>query len=505
MTSLIKTDLKYCSLNVNYYSFPDSGNFGYISTILNQKFGMKLTFYGAAREVTGSKILIETEHGKNILLDCGQFQGKGLETEEQNRSLAFSPASVDHLILSHAHIDHSGLIPFIHRNGFSGSVICTNATRDLCSIMLADSGKIQEHDTITFNKKREKKGLPPVEPLYTQADAVSAMKLFISVAYDRKFRIDDFTTVRFTNTGHMLGSAVITLELKEKDGIKRLAFTGDIGRPVNRILKSPEPFPQADFLIAESTYGDRLHPSMAESDEELCQVVHRTCVEKQGKLIIPAFSVGRTQEIVYSLNNLYNEQRLPKVDIYVDSPLSVNATNIFRMHPDCFNEDVRHVMLSDPDPFGFNTLFYNTSVEGSKSLNAIKGPVIIISSSGMMEAGRVKHHLANSISNPANTVLAVGYCAPSTLGARLLRGEKVVSIHGNKYPVRAEIKKLESYSGHGDYREMADFLSCQDPGKLKNIFLVHGEYETQQHYQAYLESKGFSNIEIPAYSSSFVL
>ncbi len=466
---------------------------------------MKLTFYGAAREVTGSKILIETEHGKNILLDCGQFQGKGLETEEQNRSIAFSPASLDHVILSHAHIDHSGLIPFIHRNGFSGSVICTNATRDLCSIMLADSGKIQEHDTVTFNKKREKKGLPPVEPLYTQADAVSAMKLFISVAYDRKFRIDDFTTVRFTNTGHMLGSAVVTLELKEKDGIKRLAFTGDIGRPVNRILKSPEPFPQADFLIAESTYGDRLHPTMAESDEELCQVVHRTCVEKKGKLIIPAFSVGRTQEIVYSLNNLYNGQRLPKVDIYVDSPLSVNATNIFRMHPDCFNDDVRQVMLSDPDPFGFNTLFYNTSVEGSKSLNAIKGPVIIISSSGMMEAGRVKHHLANSISNPANTVLAVGYCAPSTLGARLLRGEKVVSIHGNKYPVRAEIKKLESYSGHGDYQEMADFLSCQDPQKLKNIFLVHGEYETQQHYRTYLESKGFSNIEIPSYSSSFVL
>ncbi|TNF37382.1 MAG: MBL fold metallo-hydrolase, partial [Bacteroidetes bacterium] len=230
---------------------------------------MKLTFYGAAREVTGSKVLIETEHGKNILLDCGQFQGKGLETEEQNRSVAFSPAGIDHIILSHAHIDHSGLIPFLSANGFTGSVICTNATRDLCSIMLADSGKIQEHDTITFNKKRAKKGLPPVEPLYTQADAVASLKLFISVAYDRKFRIDDYTTVRFTNTGHMLGSGVVTLELKEKDGIKRLAYTGDIGRPSNRILKSPEPFPQADFLITESTYGDRLHPSREESDEEL--------------------------------------------------------------------------------------------------------------------------------------------------------------------------------------------------------------------------------------------
>jgi len=466
---------------------------------------MKLTFYGAAREVTGSKILIETEHGKNLLLDCGQFQGKGLETDEMNRSLAFTPASIDHIILSHAHIDHSGLIPFLFRNGFTGSVVCTTATRDLCSIMLADSGKIQEHDTITFNKKRARKGLPPVKPLYTQADAVASMKLFITVAYDRKFRIDEFTTVRFTNTGHMLGSGVITLELKEKDGIKRLAYTGDIGRPVNRILKSPEPFPQADFLITESTYGDRLHPTLTESDEELYRVVHHTCVEKRGKLIIPAFSVGRTQEIVYSFNNLYNAGRLPKVDIYVDSPLSVNATNIFRMHPDCFNDNVRELMLSDPDPFGFNTLFYNTSVEGSKSLNEIRGPVIIISSSGMMEAGRVKHHLANSISNPANTVLIVGYCAPATLGARIAKGATEVSIHGNKYPVRADIEKIESYSGHGDYREMADYLLCQDQDKLKDIFLVHGEYETQIRYSSYLESKGFRNINIPAQGMSYTI
>lgn len=466
---------------------------------------MKLTFYGAAREVTGSKVLVETEQGKNILFDCGQFQGKGLETDAQNRALPFSAASIDHIILSHAHIDHSGLIPFMYRHGFTGSVICTNATRDLCSIMLADSGKIQEHDTITFNKRRAKKGLRPVEPLYTQADAVSSMRLFISVAYDRKFRIDDFTTVRFTNTGHMLGSGVVTLELKEKEGIKRLAYTGDIGRPGSRILKSPEPFPQADFLITESTYGDRLHPTMKESDEELFRVVHRTCVEKRGKLIIPAFSVGRTQEIVYSLNTLYNANRLPRVDIYVDSPLSVNATTIFRMHTECFNEDVREVMLTDPDPFGFNSLFYITSVEQSKSLNDIKQPVIIISSSGMMEAGRVKHHLANSISNPANTVLAVGYCAPSTLGARLLRGEKEVSIHGEKYPVNADIERIESYSGHGDYREMGDYLSCQDPVRLKNTFLVHGEYETQKKYKNYLMSRGFGNITIPAAGESITL
>ena len=458
---------------------------------------MKLTFYGAAREVTGSKILIETEHGKKILLDCGQFQGKGLETQEQNQALLFPPASIDHIILSHAHIDHSGLIPFVFRNGFKGSVVCTTATRDLCSIMLADSGKIQEQDTYTFNKRRLKKGLPPVEPLFTQADAIGCMKLFITVGYDRKFMIDEYTTVRFTNTGHMLGGSVITLELREKGGIRRLAYTGDIGRPGNRILKHPEPFPQADILITESTYGDRLHPSLEESEDDLRNIVNDTCVVKRGKLIIPAFSVGRTQEIVYSLNNLYNANLLPKVDIYVDSPLSVNATNIFRMHTECFNEDVAKVMLTDPDPFGFNSLFYITSKEDSMRLNEMKQPMIIISSSGMMEAGRVKHHLANNISNPANTVLAVGYCAPSTLGARLLRGEKIVSIFGTKYPVNADIRRIESYSGHGDYKEMGDFISCQEPSQLQKVFLVHGEYETQKTYQKYLESRGFGNIDIP--------
>ncbi len=466
---------------------------------------MKLTFYGAAREVTGSKILIETEYGKKILLDCGQFQGKGLETDEMNKSFPVPPASIDHIILTHAHIDHSGLIPFFYRNGFTGSIICTSATRDLCSIMLADSGKIQEHDTYTFNKKRAKKGLPPVEPLYTQADAVASMYLFISVGYDRKFQIDNNTFVRFTNTGHMLGSSVVTLEVIEKGAVKKLAYTGDIGRPANRILKSPVPFPQADFLITESTYGDRLHPTIQESEEELYKVVYETCVVKKGKLIIPAFSVGRTQEVVYSLNNLYNQKRLPMVDMYVDSPLSVNATNIFRLHPECFNADVRFDMLRDPDPFGFNSLYYITSKEDSMRLNEIKQPVIIISSSGMMEAGRVKHHLANNITNPANTVLAVGYCAPATLGARLLRGEKEVSIHGTKYPVNAEIRKIESFSGHGDYKEMADYLSCQDTSKLQKVILVHGEYETQKTYMGYLQSKRFKNISIPQQGESITL
>jgi metallo-beta-lactamase family protein len=301
----------------------------------------------------------------------------------------------------------------------------------------------------------------------------------------------------------MLGGGVVNREIKEKDRTIRLAYTGDIGRPVNRILAPPKPFPQADLLITEATYGDRLHQDNINAEKELLDVIYHTCVEKGGKLIIPSFSVGRTQDIVYALNNFYNEGKLPKTDIYVDSPLAVNATDIFRLHPECFNDDILEIMERDPDPFGFNQLFYIRSVEDSKKLNKIRKPVIIISASGMMEAGRVKHHLANNISNPDNTVLSVGYCSPTTLGARILRGDREVSIHGNIYPVRADIRRIDSYSGHGDYKEMADFLSCQDPEQIRQSFLVHGEYESAEKYKEYLETKGFKNIHIPERGMEF--
>jgi metallo-beta-lactamase family protein len=459
---------------------------------------MEIKFLGAAREVTGSKHLISTAHGKKILLDCGMYQGKGMETDVLNRQLGFDPVYIDHVILSHAHIDHAGLIPYIYKLGFRGSVISTNATRDLCSFMLADSGNIQEHDTITYNKKRAKRGQPLVEPLYTKTDAIECMKLFIGVPYNRKFTIDPYTKVKFTNTGHLLGSGVINLEITENKVVKKIAYTGDIGRPWNRILRSPDPFPQTDVLITESTYGDRLHADRAQADQELLDIVTDTCVRKKGKLIIPSFAVGRTQELVYSLNNLFNEGKLPLVDIYVDSPLAMNVTNVFRLHPECFNKNILDVMDNDPDPFGFNSLFYIQSSEESKKLNNIKKPCIIISASGMMEAGRIKHHLANNISNPNNTILVVGYCSPTTLGAKIIRGEKVVSIHGNQYMVNAEIRRLESFSGHGDFKEMIDFLNCQNKGLIKQIAIVHGEYETQQNYKTTMEAEGFTNITIPA-------
>jgi metallo-beta-lactamase family protein len=303
----------------------------------------------------------------------------------------------------------------------------------------------------------------------------------------------------------MLGSGVANLTITENGHTTKLAYTGDIGRPTSRILAPPKPFPQADILITESTYGDRLHKDFISADEELLKTVIHTCNEKGGKLIIPSFSVGRTQEIVYSLNNFFNQGKLPRVEIFVDSPLAVNATTIFRMHPECFNKEILRIMETDADPFGFNSLTYITRQEDSKALNDYKKPCIIISASGMMEAGRIKHHLANNISNPQNTILVVGYCSPATLGARITRGDKEVSIFGTVYKVNAEVKAIDSFSGHGDYKEMMSFISCQNLSQLQRTFLVHGEYQTQINYSAKLQEAGFTNIQIPSMRQEFTL
>lgn len=464
---------------------------------------MQIQFIGAAKEVTGSKHLITTSKGLKILLDCGMFQGKGMETDAMNRNLGFEPSEIDYLILSHAHIDHSGLIPFIHKLGFSGTVICTPATRDLCAIMLADSGKIQEYDTFINNKKRALQNLPPLEPLYSLDDAHACMSNFISVPYHKEFSIENDITVLFTDTGHILGSSAVNLSIREGKKIHKLCYTGDIGRFSKRILKDPEAFPQADFIITESTYGDRLHEKIHDAEQQLLKIVIDTCTKKKGKLIIPSFSVGRTQEIVYALDRLKNQKLLPDIDVYVDSPLSTDATNIMRLHTECFNDEMMEYIKKDPDPFGFKNLHYIQTVDQSKALNNNHKPCIIISASGMMEAGRVKHHLANNIENPKTTVLVVGYCAPTTLGAKISRGDKMVSIFGQRYNVKADVEHLESYSAHGDYNEMINFLSCQNTKKVKKVFLVHGEEKVQQNYTQHLRNAGFKNIEIPDSGSVF--
>ena len=458
---------------------------------------MKIEFCGAAREVTGSKHLITTKRGTKILLDCGMYQGKGLETDEMNRDLGFDPKEIDFVILSHAHIDHSGLIPYIYKLGFNGTVLCTPATRDLCAIMLADAGRIQESDTMTFNKKRQKEGLPPVEPIYTQADAQACMSCFISVPYHKQFVIEGEVSIEFYDAGHILGSACTYMEFKEGRRTIKLGFTGDIGRYDKRILKDPEPFPVVDYLIMESTYGDRLHTTLDNAEQELLCAVLDTCTKKRGKLIIPSFAIGRAQEIVYALTRLRNKGLLPDIDAFVDSPLSVNATNIMRLHEECFNEEICEYMKSDPDPFGFDRLQYIQSVEASKALNVRNKTCIIISASGMMEAGRVKHHLANNLDNPKTTVLCVGYCEPKTLGAKIMRGDKTVSIFGRPVEVKADLRRIESLSGHADYGEMINYIQCQDKKKLKRIFLVHGEAETQEHFRDFLNKEGFKHVDIP--------
>lgn len=467
---------------------------------------MKIKFLGAAREVTGSKVLITTDEGRKILLDCGLFQGKGLETDAMNRNIGVEPSELHHIILSHAHIDHSGLIPYFYKLGFRGSIICTNATRNLCSIMLPDSGHIQELDAKWFNKKQAKRNFPFIQPIYTVDDAENSMKLFIGVDCDRRFYINDKINVKFTNTGHMLGSSVINLEIKENGKKVRLAYTGDIGRPSNRILKPPAPFPQCDYLITESTYGDRIHEPMTEVEQEFHDIIHDTCVKRQGKLIIPSFAIGRTQEIVYVLNKFFNDGTLPNIDVYVDSPLAVNATDIFRMHLDNLNEDVHNEIRieRDPDPFGFNRLHYIKKADDSKALNSDPRPCIIISASGMAEAGRIKHHIANNIENPKNTILIVGYCSPTSLGARIQDPKrKEISIFGEMHAINAKITRIEAFSGHGDYNEMKAFLNCQDKSIVKKTFLVHGEYKVQQYYKNVLTEDGFKKVKIPAWGDEF--
>ncbi len=465
---------------------------------------MKIQFLGAAREVTGSKHLITTNKGTTILLDCGMFQGKGLETDMMNRKLGFDPKDIHYLVLSHAHIDHSGLIPFLYKRGFRGTVICTPATRDLCKLLLADTAFIQALDVKWYNKKQHRG--KKATPLYTEKEAEECLKLFHTIDYNHTHTLTKDITLSFTHSGHMLGSAVVNLHITENGETKRVAYTGDIGREANHILMPPQPFPQCDYLICESTYGDRLHEEASASEEALLNIVNNTCIQKQGKLIIPSFSVGRTQEIVFVLNNLFNDGRLPHVPVYVDSPLSVNATNIFRKHTSSMNEEVREVMLTDPNPFGFNTLHYISDIEDSKALNKYKGPAIIISSSGMLEAGRVKHHVANHIEDPSTTILIIGYCTPTSLGARLQEPDlREVSIFGQPYKVRAQVKKIDGFSGHGDFQEMIHFLECQDKKQIRKLFLVHGEEEAQAFFRDRLKAAHFHHIEIPCKGEEFEL
>ncbi|HYH14624.1 MAG TPA: MBL fold metallo-hydrolase, partial [Flavisolibacter sp.] len=465
----------------------------------------KLAFHGAARTVTGSKHIISLDNGTNILLDCGMFQGLGQKTDELNEKFGFDPKTISYLLLSHAHIDHTGLIPKLVKEGFTGKIYCTTATRDLTEILLYDSAEIQTYEIDHINKRRAKKNLPPYEPLYTADDVTATLPHFELVDYDSWLDISEDVSVLYTNTGHLIGSAAITVKIKEKGKETTIAFSGDVGRQRSVLLPPPVPIPQADFIIMESTYGSTRHDISFNVVKTLRQWIEKTCVEKGGKLVIPAFSVGRTQEVLYGLNQLSLEKRLPELNFFIDSPLSLKATEMIKKYSEHFNERLQQVLRIDDDPFHFEGLKYVESVEDSQRLVDHQEPCVIISASGTADAGRVRHHINSIISDEKNSILFVGYCGEESLGGQLLNGCNEVELFGDPCPVKAEIGRMSGMSAHGDCDELSQFLSKQDPEQVQCLFLVHGEYTVQKEFATKLERKGYKQVEIPSPHQSFEL
>ncbi|HOE64517.1 MAG TPA: MBL fold metallo-hydrolase [Candidatus Sumerlaeota bacterium] len=437
---------------------------------------ISIQFLGAAQTTTGSMHMLHVDD-KKILLDCGLFQGRREESRQRNLEFPFEPAGVSSLILSHAHIDHCGNIPNLIKKGFDETVFCTSATLDLSAALLRDSAHIQEKDIQFLNKKRAQKRKPPLEPLYTIKDAEESLYNFHSVYYRRPFHVLNELTVNFLDAGHILGSALTILNFQNSKTRKRILFTGDLGRKDMPILKNPEIPEGIDTLIIESTYGNRMHGDIKQSDEKLAAVINRV-VARRGKIIVPAFSVGRTQELVYSIKRLLNDGRIPPIPVFVDSPLAVNVTEIFRNHYECYDTQTRDLLLNGSDPFGFETLTYVRTVDQSKALNDKQEPCIIISSSGMCEAGRILHHLKNNIENPNNLILIVGFMATETLGRKIVERQPEVRIFGEPYPLRAEVAIMNEFSAHADAAGLTDFTrKVKERGQLKRIFIVHGEKE----------------------------
>lgn len=459
---------------------------------------MKIAFHGAAQTVTGSKHLIILDNGNKYLLDCGLFQGLGKDTDGLNRIFKFDPSTVNYLILSHAHIDHCGLIPKLVKEGFNGKIFATPATKALATILLEDSAGIQLSDLKYINKSRSAQGLPPFEPLYNMEDVDRACSMFVEVDYNILYKIDESVSFIYKDAGHIIGSATVHCKINENGKETNLTFSGDVGRYTDAILRAPDVFPQADYILLESTYGNSLHEKISGNNDVLLQWITKICVERKGKLIMPAFSVGRTQEILYQLNQLSFEKRLPELPIYVDSPLSMEATKVIKSYPQYFNQHIRELLEHDKDPFDFPGLKFVSSVEESKSLNFYNGPCVIISASGMADAGRVKHHISNNIENSRNGILLTGYCEPRSLGGRLKNHPKEVNIFGIVHEVHAEIGEIRSMSAHGDYNDLIHWLECQDKSKVKKLFLVHGDYKVQQDFRERLLTLGLHDIEIPS-------
>jgi len=457
---------------------------------------LKIQFIGAAQTVTGSQHLLQV-NGKKILIDCGLYQGRRKEAYEINKNFLFDPKEIDVMLLSHAHIDHTGNIPNLVRNGFTGHIYTTSATVDLCQIMLRDSAYLQEKDLKFVNKKRSKQNKNLFEPLYTIEDVENAMSNFIGVQYDKTIEVAPGVKATWMDAGHILGSAGILIEIRENGKYTRLGFTGDLGRTEMPVIRDPNILTELDVLIMESTYGNRLHPVTNEVEEEVASVINEV-LNRGGKIIIPAFAVGRTQLFVYILHKLFNENRIPAIPIFVDSPLAVNSTEVFRTHPECFDRETYRVFIENhEDPFGFSRLTYIRDVDESKKLNDFRGSCIIISASGMAEGGRILHHLKNNIGNPNNLILFVGYAAKETLARKIMDGAGEVSILGDLHKVAAQIKQMDYFSAHADQKGLLDYLKHSPNNKLKHIFLVHGEEEQALPLKDKILNEGYKSVNYP--------
>jgi metallo-beta-lactamase family protein len=454
---------------------------------------MQAEFYswGAAQEVTGSKHFLEFK-GKTIMIDCGAFQGKREEADAKNRNWPFDPRKISAVVLTHAHYDHCGLIPLLPLKGYEGNIFSTPASRDLTSLILMDSAHIQAKDIEFLIKRARKKGESfNKEPLYKETDVVRSLDHFMTVSYHRPFLVADEMQAVFYDAGHILGSSQVVIEINHNGQTMTVGFSGDLGRKNLPILRDPEIIPEVDYLIMESTYGDRLHDPAELAKDQLAKIINQT-VQRGGKIIIPAFALERTQELVYYLHLLTEKQRIPKIPLFVDSPMATNATTIFQVHQECYDEETRKAFLvHHKNPFGFNEMRFITNQEESKELNSLKEPALIISSSGMCEAGRILHHLLHNIEDPKNTVLIVGYMAENTLGRKIQEQQPEVKIFGDFYKLKAEVKVLNTFSAHADYKEILEYVSHLDRKKLKQIFLVHGEKTAQLNLQKLLQEHNY--------------
>jgi len=467
---------------------------------------MHIQFWGAARTVTGSMHLLRV-NGRNLLLDCGLYQGKRQIAFERNRNLPFDPTQIDAVVLSHAHIDHSGNLPSLVRGGFEGPIYATSATRDLCAYMLQDSAHIHESDVKYVNKRRRREGKRPFEPLYTRADAVATLERFITVPVHRTFSPIRGVEASFWRAGHILGAASVRLDIEESGRRRRLVFSGDIGRPSMPIIRDPENVEGADAVIMECTYGQRSHESTGEAKEALLEAV-TAVTERAGKLLIPAFAVGRTQELVYRLGELEREGRLPPIDVYVDSPLAINATDVVRLHPECFDAEMREAVdaETDNDPLSFGRLYYVRSAEQSKQLNTLEGAAVIISASGMIEGGRILHHVKNHGPKASTIVLFVGFQAEHTLGRRILEGDRMVKVFGERVDLRAEVRRINGYSAHADRGELLDWArAIREAGDVRRTFLVHGEEEVALSFADELAPVMGGRVDVPERGQLFEL